>query len=91
MDAYSIGKINELHYNNLKNEISILYEEMFKKRIESLNTAINQNGWKDLFSQLKDDIEDAYSKQKITELHYNLLNKKIIDLEDKGDSSKVST
>ena len=26
---------------------------------------------------IKDDIEDAYSKGKISELHYNLLNKKI--------------
>ena len=30
-DAYSKGKINEIHYDSLKREASILYEEIFQK------------------------------------------------------------
>ena len=64
-DAHSKGKINELHYNSLKNEISILYEEIFKKKIEFLSVAPNQNSRKELFSQLKDDIEMHIQSKKL--------------------------
>ncbi len=80
-DAYSKGKINEIHYNSLKNEISVLYEEIFRKRAKSLSTVFNKNVLEEKLNQLKDDIENAYSKQKITETQFNLLNKKISDLE----------
>ena len=91
VDAYSKGSMNEIHFKRLKNEVSIYYEEILRKRLEWLSTAPNQNGWKELFSQLKDDIQNAYSKQKITELHYNLLNKKISNLGDKDYGSMVRT
>ena len=33
INAYSEGKINNEQYSNLKNEISVLYEEIYRKRI----------------------------------------------------------
>jgi YVTN family beta-propeller protein len=80
-DAYSKGKINELHYINLKKEISILYEEIFKKRIESLDKLSKEDKGK-VSDSIKEDISDAYSKEKIIELHYSLLNKKIEEYDD---------
>jgi hypothetical protein len=35
-DEYTKGKINNEYYTNLKKETSVLYEEIFKKRIDSL-------------------------------------------------------
>ena len=34
-DAYSKGKINEIQYNFLKNEISIQNDKIFRKNIDS--------------------------------------------------------
>jgi hypothetical protein len=48
----------------LKKEISILYEEIFKKRIDSLNN-LPENDKAKLLDKIKDDISDAYSKEKI--------------------------
>ena len=75
-DAPSTGKINELHYNSLKDEISILYEEIFKKRIESLNSNNNKDFQKKIH-ELRKNTKDAYSKGILTDLHYNLLNEEI--------------
>ena len=33
LDAYSEGKLNERHYESLVNNISMLYQEVFKKEI----------------------------------------------------------
>lgn len=85
IDAYSKGKINEKHYGRLNNEISMLYEEIFKKRIESLSGSLKNPSSKEQLKKLKDDLENAYSKQKITEQHYNLLNKKISDIEPRDN------
>ena len=35
-DAYSEGKINEKHYESLRGEISTLYEEIFRKKIDAM-------------------------------------------------------
>jgi hypothetical protein len=40
-DEYSRGKLNEKHYENLKNETSLLYEKIFRKRLDD---ALNNNG-----------------------------------------------
>ena len=37
---------------------------------------------------MKDDIDDAYSKAKLNELHYNLLNKKISEYENKNTTKE---
>jgi YVTN family beta-propeller protein len=74
-DAYSDGKLNNEHYTNLKNEISNTYQKIFKKRIETITSSDTES-----LSKIKNEIRDAYSDGKITELHYNLLNEQISDM-----------
>jgi YVTN family beta-propeller protein len=73
-DDFAKGKINEQHYNNLNNTLSILYEEIYKKKIDLLNGK-GTNGA--LLDKIKDDINDSYAKGKINEQHYKLLNEKL--------------
>jgi YVTN family beta-propeller protein len=80
--AYSEGKLNEKHYTNLVNNISMLYQEVFKKEIDSLGSSTNNEDKMKLLNKLHSDIEDAYSKDKVTEKHYNLLKEKISDYEN---------
>jgi YVTN family beta-propeller protein len=84
-DAYAKGKISDQHYQNLKNEISVLYEEIHSKRIDWLNGKHDIHNGK-LLDQIKYDIEDAYAKGKISDQHYNLLNKKIESSETTSDN-----
>ena len=42
INAYSEGKINNEQYTNLKNEISVIYEKIYKKRIDSLKESSEQ-------------------------------------------------
>jgi len=58
----------------LKKETSILYQAIFNKRINSLNS-LSENEKGKLLVEIKDDISDAYSREKINELHYNLLER----------------
>lgn len=78
-DSFSKGKISQFHYSNLKEEISILYHEIFMKKIDSLDDDKGAN----LSSKLKliREIKDAFSKGKITELHYNMLMNKVSETE----------
>jgi YVTN family beta-propeller protein len=75
-NTYAKGKISDEHYRNLKNEISVLYEEILRKRIDSFNGRNNTDDG-GLLDQIKYDIEDTYAKGKISDEHYKLLNKKI--------------
>jgi uncharacterized membrane protein len=75
-DSYAAGKINNEQYTNLKNEVSIAYEEIFKRRI------VNQE---DGLQRIQEDISDAYSKGKITKLHYDFLNEKISKMTQEKD------
>jgi YVTN family beta-propeller protein len=87
INEYSRGHLNNEHYVNLKNEISILYEEIFTKRISGINNlTINQIKLK-LLKEIKKDIDDAFSKEKINEKHYNLLKEKISEIENKNKSN----
>ncbi len=86
MDAYSKGKINEKHYESLRNEISTIYEEIFRKKIDSLDNDKNspiKKSTQEQLAQIRKEIKYAYSKGKINEKHYDLLNKDISDLEIK--------
>jgi uncharacterized membrane protein len=65
-NTYAKGKINEQQHTNLKDEISILYHEIYKKRNDSLNGSVPVD-------KIKDDIENAYAKGMISEQHYKLL------------------
>jgi YVTN family beta-propeller protein len=85
LDAYSEGKINEKHYESLRAEISTFYEEIFRKKIDSLNyNSITKKSTQEQITDIKNEVEYAYSKGKINEKHYDLLNKVIANL----DSSK---
>ena len=79
-DSYIKGKLNQFHYSNLKDEISMLYQEVFMRRIDSLDEGSKEI---DLKSKLKivRDIKDAYSKGKLTGLHYDMLINKISEIE----------
>ena len=60
--------IGNKDYTNLKNEISLVYQEIFKKRINSLRGSpeVNVKLRQVKLAKLKEDITDAYSKGKIT-------------------------
>jgi YVTN family beta-propeller protein len=88
-DAHLKGKMNQQHYANLVNNISMLYQEVFKKEIDSLNSLSNNEDKMKLLNKMHSDIEDAYSKEKVTEKHYNLLKEKISDYK-KSHSINIS-
>jgi YVTN family beta-propeller protein len=79
-DMHVERKIDNEYYANFHKEISILYEEIFKKRIDSLNN-IPESDKEKLLVKIKDDISDAYSREKINELHYTLLKEKLSNYE----------
>ena len=64
----------------------MIYEKIFKKRIDALKES--SEGGSDAtihIYKIKEDIRNAFSKGKITELHYNLLNERIAELTSKND------
>ena len=65
---------------SLKKETSILYQELYKKRIDSLNS-LPENSKGKLLAEIKDDISDAYPKEKISELHYSFLKERLLSYE----------
>lgn len=82
-DSFSKGKLSQFHYSNLKDEISILYQEIFMKKIDSMYDDNDNDKEIDLSLKIKlvREIKDAFSKGKLTELHYNLLMNKISEME----------
>ncbi len=68
--------------------ISMLYQEVFKKEIDSLNGLTNNEDIIKLLNKVHSDIEDAYSKEKVTEKHYNLLKEKISEFENNKDNAR---
>ena len=74
--AYNEGKINREQFDNIKEEISIMYEEILKNKIDRLT---NEKEKVKLLEDIKNKIDDLYSKKKINEKHYNLLNKILND------------
>ena len=78
-DTYAKGKLNEAQFTNLKKEISIHYGEIYKKRIDNLNDLSKEEKEKQI-NQLQDEIDDVYSKEKITELQYNIIQKRLANL-----------
>lgn len=87
-DAYSEGKVNEKHYESLKGEVSILYVEIYRKKIAALdgknnNSVVRKPIQEHQLSQIRNEIEYAFSKGKIDEKHYDLLTKAISNLDGK--------
>ena len=88
-DAYSDGKISTESYMNFKNEISVLYEEAYDKQINSLVGKSNEDNSLPL-SKIQNELMNAYVKGSISDLHYNLLNRKISEFEiNKRDRSET--
>ena len=86
-ESYAKGRISNEQHTNLKREVSALYEEIYRKQIDSLKESTDNNeNRKALVEQIKEDITDAYSKGKIIDLHYNLLNERITKLTSKDDA-----
>ena len=81
-NTYYKGKIDNGQYTELKKGISILYEEIFKDDIKFLNN-LHEKDKEKQFAKIKDDISDAYSKEKINELHYTLLKEILSSYEKK--------
>jgi YVTN family beta-propeller protein len=90
-DAYAEGKINDKHYETLRGEISTLYEEIFRKKIATLDSNNNYSVVKkpiqQQLAQIRNEVELAFSKGKINEMHYDLLNKAISNLDSKERES----
>jgi YVTN family beta-propeller protein len=92
VDAYSEGKINEKHYESLRAEISTLYEEIFRKKIAALDSSNNnysivKKPIQEQLTQVRSEVELAFSKGKIIEKHYDLLNKAISKLDGKEENT----
>ena len=75
-DEYARGKINKEQFDKLVDDISISYQEIFKKEIDSF-THLSKKGKEKELNEIKDNIEESYAKGKISEQHYNLLDKKM--------------
>jgi YVTN family beta-propeller protein len=87
-DAYSEGKLTEKHYESLKVEISTLYEEIFRKKIATLDSSNNnysvvKKPIQEQLAQIRNEIKYAFSKGKLNEKHYVLLNEDILKLDGK--------
>ncbi|MGC1928568.1 MAG: beta-propeller fold lactonase family protein, partial [Candidatus Nitrosopolaris sp.] len=78
------GKISNQQYEDLRNETSILYEEILGHKIDSLNKEIVDIDNEKILDDIKNEITEVYAKGKIIETHYNLLNKKISDYEKRN-------
>ena len=76
----------------MNNELSILYQEIYKKKIDLLSD-------KDpaLLNKIKSELADAYGQGELNELHYNLLKDKLDVLtqtpskKDKDDNAGSGT
>jgi hypothetical protein len=65
VDDYANGNISEQHYNNLNNKVSVLYEEIYKKKIDLFDGKYTNGA---LLDKIKDvNINDSYTKGKISE------------------------
>ena len=78
---YAEGKIGDKQYENTKNEISILYEKIFRKMINSMENLSDKEVAKKQFNGIAKYIDLVYSEGKLSELHYNLLMKRFPNFE----------
>jgi len=75
-DSFAKGKISYQHYQNLKDEISAVYEEIYDDRIDSLNSQLDTKR-SALLDKIKKDVARSFAKGKLNQQHYDLLDKKI--------------
>ena len=86
-DEYVQGKITDQQNENLKDEISLIYKEIYDKKINSLNDGLGKDSDKFLDS-ITNDLTNAYAIGIISEIHYNILNKKISKIVNDNNISK---
>jgi len=72
-NSYSVGKLRNERYNILNNEISKLYREVFRKRIDFLNSLPANEDQLKLRNNIRSDLDNAYANEKLNEKHYTLL------------------
>ena len=73
-NRYSKGNINSEHYAQVNGQLSVLYHEIYKKIIDSLNPGDKSDS---SLTKIREEVEDIYAKGKLNELHYTLLDKKL--------------
>ena len=78
------GKISNQQYEDLEDETSIVYEEILGHKIDSLNKEIVDIDNEKMLDDIKNEITEVYAKGRITDTHYNLLNKRISDYEKRN-------
>jgi hypothetical protein len=76
-DSHLQGKISDKQYEVLKNEISIIYQEILKNKIDSLNKDLVDVADAKMVNAIKNEITQLYAKGMITSTHHDLLNKMI--------------
>lgn len=85
-DAYSKDKISNEHYTNMKDAISIAFKKIFDRRINSAREQSKSTvGRAADLDEIREDITEAFSDNKITKMHYDLLNEKISKVTKKSD------
>jgi hypothetical protein len=78
-NEYSKGNINSEHYAQVNGQLSVLYHEIYKKLLDSLKPGDKSDS---SLTKIREEVEDAYAKGKLNELHYTLLDKKLKSLTD---------
>lgn len=71
-----------------KGEVGVLYEEILRKRIDSLKPNDENDENDGLLTTIKQEIDDDFAKGKISKEHYDLLHKKIGSFENKDEELK---
>ena len=89
-DSYTGGKISNEYYTYLKKEISTLYDEIYEYKIRSIVKSHEADVNQVLLEKIKEDIANAYSKDRISKLHYDLLTEKISKMTSKENNHDIS-
>jgi YVTN family beta-propeller protein len=76
-DEYARDKINREQFDKLVGDISISYQEIFRNEIDSMMTTLSEEDKEKRLNEIETEIEDLCAKGKISELHYNILGKRI--------------
>ena len=84
------GKISNEYYTYLKKEISTLYDEIYEYKIRSIVKSHEADVNQVLLEKIKEDIANAYSKDRISKLHYDFLTEKISKMTSKENNHDIS-
>jgi YVTN family beta-propeller protein len=79
--AYSLGKFNKDYYDNLNNEISIVYKKIYSKQIELLICLTNKEDKIKFSNKIQTDIHNAFSDGKLNENHYTILKNQLAEIQ----------